>query len=149
MRIKHNIDKYKNLTNYELKKQQSLILIAANIEKSLSQLSLITKLSVSTVKRYKKIIKSNQEIDISHKNKNQQRSCKVTDSEIELVFKDYLKTCEIILNSILTNNQLSFKSYYYSEYGSFIRQKISYKTLVRRFNQLGLFNIHTTKEEEK
>ncbi|BBA22629.1 transposase [Mycoplasmopsis bovirhinis] len=149
MRIKHNIDKYKNLTNYELKKQQSLILIAANIEKSLSQLSLITKLSVSTVKRYKKIIKSNQEIDISHKNKNQQRSCKVTDSEIELVFKDYLKTCEIILNSILTNNQLSFKSYYYSEYGSFIRQKISYKTLVRRFNQLGLFNIHTTKRGRK
>ncbi|VEU63308.1 hypothetical protein [Mycoplasmopsis bovirhinis] len=79
-------------------------MIAKNIEKSLSYLSLITNLSVSTVKRYKKAIKSNQEIVISHKNKNQQRNCKVSDSEIELEFKKYLKTCKFTLNSALTNN---------------------------------------------
>ncbi|WP_223213749.1 hypothetical protein [Mycoplasmopsis bovirhinis] len=145
MKIIHNLARHKNLTKYELKKQQSLKLIAENIEKSLSYLSLITNLSVLTVKRYKKAIKSNREIVISHKNKNQQRNCKVSDLEIELEFKKCLKTCEFILNSALTNNQLTFKTYYYSEYGSDIRAKISYKTLVKRFNQLGLFNIHTTK----
>ncbi|WP_120160574.1 hypothetical protein [Mycoplasmopsis bovirhinis] len=149
MKIIDDLEKHKNLTKYELKKQQSLKLIAKNIEKSLSYLSLITNLSVSTVKRYKKAIKSNQEIVISHKNKNQQRNCKVSDSEIELEFKKYLKTCKFTLNSALTNNQLTFKTYYYSEYGSDIREKISYKTLVKRFNQLGLFNIHTTKRGRK
>ncbi|ATO30830.1 hypothetical protein CO229_01705 [Mycoplasmopsis bovirhinis] len=124
-------------------------MIDENIEKSLAYLSLITNLSVSTVKRYKKAIKSNQEIIISRKNKNQQRNCKVSDSEIELEFKKYLKTCEFILNCALTNNQLTFKTYYYSEYGSDIRAKICYKTLVKRFNQLGLFNIHTTKRGRK
>ncbi|WP_157771809.1 hypothetical protein [Mycoplasmopsis bovirhinis] len=54
MKIIHNLAKHKNLTKYELKKQQSLKLIAENIEKSLSYLSLITNLSVSTVKSYKK-----------------------------------------------------------------------------------------------
>ncbi|ATO30564.1 hypothetical protein CO229_00225 [Mycoplasmopsis bovirhinis] len=59
MKIIDDLAKHKNLTKYELKKQQSLKLIAENIEKSLAYLSLITNLSVSTVKRYKKAIKSN------------------------------------------------------------------------------------------
>ncbi|VEU69100.1 Uncharacterised protein [Mycoplasmopsis canis] len=145
MKITHNLFKYKNLTKFEIKKQQSLKLIAENIEKSLSYLSLITNLSLSTVKRYKKVIKSKKEIVVSHKNKYHQRNYKITDAEIELVFKNYLETCQFILNRDLTNNQLSIKTYFNSEYGSFIREKISYKTLVKRFNQLGLFNIHTTK----
>ncbi|UWV82557.1 hypothetical protein [Mycoplasmopsis cynos] len=66
-------------------------MIAENIEKSLSYLSLITNLSLSTVKIYKKVIKKKKEIVVSHKNKYHQRNYKITDAEIELVFKNYLE----------------------------------------------------------
>lgn len=108
-------------------------MIAENIEKSLSYLSLITNLSLSTVKIYKKVIKGKKEIVVSHKNKYHQRNYKITDAEIELVFKNYLETCQFILNRDLTNNQLSIKTYFNSEYGSFIKKKK--KKILQNFSQ--------------
>ncbi|WP_129720805.1 hypothetical protein [Mycoplasmopsis cynos] len=68
------------------------------------------------------------------KNKYHQRNYKITDAEIELVFKNYLEICQLILNRDLTNNQLSIKTYFNSEYGSFIRKKKK-KKILQNFSQ--------------
>ncbi|UWV77381.1 hypothetical protein [Mycoplasmopsis cynos] len=131
------------------KRERSFILIAENINENARTLSIKTGLCVSSIKRYKKIIRSREKIQISHKNKFTKKASHISDSLIENIYKDYISKCKEILNIQLTNNQLSIKEFYYSYLSDELKSLMTYKTLIQRFNQLGLYTIHTTRRGKK
>ncbi|UWV77162.1 hypothetical protein [Mycoplasmopsis cynos] len=60
MEILFNLNKQKKLTNFEKNRERSFILIAENINENARTLSIKTGLCVSSIKRYKKIIRSRE-----------------------------------------------------------------------------------------
>ncbi|MCU9936579.1 hypothetical protein ONA24_03290 [Mycoplasmopsis cynos] len=61
-------------------------MIAENIDENARTLSIKTGLCVSLIKRYKKIIRSREKIQISHKNIFTKKASHISDSLIEIYF---------------------------------------------------------------
>ncbi|MDC4184032.1 hypothetical protein [Mycoplasma bradburyae] len=137
----------KPLSRYEFNKKAKLEFIASNLELTNQKLSDHTGLNIRTVQRYKKHIKKNNGLHfkISHGNKNQNRTKKITDQEIQKIYKDYLNCCKQLSNSNQSTKNLNILEYYNLYLGSDYKTKISYHYLIQRLNNQGLRSVYRIK----
>ena len=125
--------------------------ILRNINFTNKALSLIARVSVSTIKRWKrKILNENGKIDISHKNIGNQNAKKYNDELIIQLGKTYEKNAKITGGNI-ENESCSYLtlSLFHKNLDLTIGEndiRISYSNLVKRLKKEGFASKYATKK---
>ena len=128
--------------------------ILRNINFTNKALSLIARVSISTIKRWKrKILNENGKIDISHKNMGNQNAKKYNDELIIQLGKTYEKNAKITGGNV-ENESCSYLTLriFYENLDLIIGKndiKISYSNLVKRLKKEGFASKYATKKGRK